>query len=473
MTGIYVAHTPAQTEQASTLVDLLESSLSLDESGIRCSTLPGYATTRSNGEGLRADIGGSQAVIALVDDHALRDPQLMLELGVAFTYDKRMMLLVEGAERGDSLPGALRELSLVERIDGNALVSMVEDLAFELGLRPRLGEGAQEAIRQLSTAPPPADEVPTVRPVQAHMEAADVEVPKAAPVPQLDAQPQALLEVQPGGEHPPEPLRESEPDPALSASPERERHDSVEEIQLEDDDLWMVDDEVSVPGSIPAPTAPTPAPTVAPEVADAGPQAPEPLPAPSFTPVPEPAFEPVSVQESTSCVEALEAGRAISECSFHREAGGNFASELEGSFGRFVDSVGGSWDSLRHLADVDVWLAATDNLLEGLRTDQRYAADWYELGYQFSTLRSIAEGGMPADPDDYPAYAEIWQQSLDQFWRSADCVQIPPEEVVRVRSMLENLLGPENERDYTNLVRSLETLKGHAETADKQRRWFG
>jgi hypothetical protein len=39
--------------------------------------------------------------------------------------------------------------------------------------------------------------------------------------------------------------------------------------------------------------------------------------------------------------------------------------------------------------------------------------------------------------------------------------------------MLENLLGPEASRDYSNLAHSLEALRGQAETAEKHRHWFG
>ena len=45
---------------------------------------------------------------------------------------------------------------VIARVDREALVALIEDLAFDLGVRPRIGQEAQRALELLSSAPPPA-----------------------------------------------------------------------------------------------------------------------------------------------------------------------------------------------------------------------------------------------------------------------------------------------------------------------------
>lgn len=396
-TGILIIHTPSQLEQASSLVDLLEASLSLPPGAILCSSLPGYAwssrSAPSSDQPARftATLDAIGAAIALVDGAAVRDPQLCFDLAAAWARGKRIALLADSSALRDQLPTQLGRAQVIARMDRAGLASMVEDLAFELGLSPRLGQDAQRALELLSSAPPPPDKETNGTPAHdsttdAYAEARDLPMTAAVP-----------SEVADNGE--------------LT---------SDDELELSDADV-------------------------------------EPLREPELP----------SQLDAVSRELSLEAGRAISECSFHRDEQGDFSIELERSFGRFVDAVGGNWPELKRLGDIDVWLGATDNLLQSLPQDSQHISEWYELGFQFSTLRSIAEHGLPADPTERAVYEELWNQSMAAFRESAKSARIAAREARRVQKLLENLIGPEPQRDYTNVARSLQELRVLAEEADR------
>jgi hypothetical protein len=335
------------------------------------------------------------AAIALIDGATVRDPELCFDLAAAWGRGKRIALLADCAERREQLPPQLQKTEIVPRVDRTALASFVEDLAFDLGLRPRIGQDAQRAIEQLSSAPPPPD-------------------PRSNGAP-ANGSHTAGAEVRRGFQIAPRP-------PAIPS--EVFGNDEV----TADDELELMSGE-------------------------------------DVEPVPE--RELPGFISGDSCELSLEAGRAISECSFHRDEGGNFAAELGRSFGRFIDAVGGNWRELERLGDVDGWLGATDNLLASLPPNKKHISEWYELGFQFSTLHSIAEQGWPLDPEQRAAYQELWNQAMTAFLQAAESAQITTLKAQRVQVLLENLIGPEPQRDYTNVARSLHELRSLAEQADR------
>jgi hypothetical protein len=445
--GILIIHTPGQLNEVSTLVDLLEASLALPSGAIACSSLPGYAWAGRNAPAAERQASFSQALqdaqaaIALVDDHAIGDAQLWFDLAAAWARGKRVAVLADHAERRTQIPLQLGGGEVIDRLDRSAIVGLVEDLAFQLGVRPRIGQDAQRAIQQLSSAPPPMaveKEVPTVRPPAAQTRSGG-----ATGVDTIEAMP---------------------PPPAVP-----------NELRAEAD---VTDPDVTQPAAV------QPAPVSEPEPEPISPE-PEPEPEPiSATALPaEPAddgdayelndgdFEPLRAFEPelapVSCQLSLEAGRAISECSFHREEGENLIAELERSFGCFIDAVGGNWLELKRLGDVEVWLGATDNLLASLPPHKTYIASWYEVGFQFATLHSIAAQGVPNDPEQLAVFQELWEQSMTAFRQAAEIVQVGARDLRRQQALLENLIGPEQRRDYSNIGRSLDELRGLAQAADR------
>ncbi len=164
---------------------------------------------------------------------------------------------------------------------------------------------------------------------------------------------------------------------------------------------------------------------------------------------------------------SLGAGIAFSECSFDGKQGGDFANELDEPFGAFVDALGGSWSDLRALNDLDLWEGATENLLSALPTEMSSVVRWYEFGGLLSTVLNIGARGLPeGEQQDDEALTSRLKGHMDDLLRLAGELGLPEQGIADIRSMLENLTGPESEKDYTNVARTLQVARELAEAAD-------
>jgi hypothetical protein len=432
--SILVLHSARQLEQASNLVDLLEAALPLGDGGIRCTSLPGYAWS-DGGEG-SVPIADAGAAIALVDDDALSDAQLLCDLGAVWATGKRVAVIVEQPELRERLPVQLRTGHVLERGDRVALAALVEDIAFDIGVDPRLGREANRLIEVISVPPPAPSSPPASSPPASARKGASTKPPAAPsrPAPRVtaprDPAPMAAAA------HAFAPDEEAElhapkavPPPPIAPSVRAQLHDPREDDTVEPLDLVEELD-------------------------------PEPLRVP-------PESRPSQPVVRVRCEVALEAGRAIGESAFHGDDGGGPGAELDGDFARFIEAIGGSFEELQHLGEVEQWLGAIDGLLEGLPQSARVFAEWYEIGFQYATLKCIAEQGMPEAPEDLEVFEEMWNRALGQLRDSAKVAGLPSHELRRVQALLENVAGPSAFRDYSNLGASLTELRELARNADR------
>jgi hypothetical protein len=166
-----------------------------------------------------------------------------------------------------------------------------------------------------------------------------------------------------------------------------------------------------------------------------------------------------------SCSASLQAGRAISDCVFHRSAGGRFADELDVPFGAFVASLGTDWSALRNLDDLDVWVEAAENVLAKLGPAERRVRCFYEIGFQLSTLINLAHGALEDEAGE-TALQQNWQRAFDTLRQAALQADVASDAVDALRPMLENLYGPRDRRDVANLGRVQESVREFAAQAD-------
>jgi hypothetical protein len=481
--SILIIHTTEQLEQASNLVDLLETSLALDAGAIVCTSLPGYARADSS-----QPLEDMSAAIALVDDSSVGVTQFWFDLATAWTTGRRIAVVLGVPELRSSLPVQLQQPHITVRPDRDALRTRVEDLAFDLGVSPRLGRDALRLLDQLSTLPPPH-----LSPSSPAMSGSDLAEPRTALRDRRVREPEERETFEP---------RAFEQRDTFERSPALERDTLESERAFEPASSFERDTLESIaeplrarPESDFADTPPFSSSDTAQSLRgdaafDSFIEVPAPAPIPQLIgddgieemdeldplelvdePEPEPEASPVSRFSQTvtrlRCEAALDAGRAIAECSFHRDDGGDIVSELEDSFGRFIEAIGGRWGELVRLGDVELWLGATDNLLEALPSSARAVAEWYEIGFQYATLKCIAEQGVPEDAEARSVYEEMWNRSMQQLWESAESAELPRRETRRVQTQLENVIGPSAYRDYSNLAASLATLRDMARNADR------
>src|SRR5947209_5685917 len=85
-TKIFISHSSADESLASALVDLLLSSILLEDSDIRCTSVPGHKLPVGSdfASTLRDDIGESSVVIGLITPHALTSSWVLFELGATW-----------------------------------------------------------------------------------------------------------------------------------------------------------------------------------------------------------------------------------------------------------------------------------------------------------------------------------------------------------------------------------------------------
>ena len=101
--------------------------------------------------------------------------------------------------------------------------------------------------------------------------------------------------------------------------------------------------------------------------------------------------------------------------------GRRFIAELERSFGCFIDAVGGNWLELKRIGDIEVWLGATDNLLEVARRRARSTSPTGTRSASSSpTLQSIVAQGVPDEPEQLAVFQELWEQSMAAFQSAAE-----------------------------------------------------
>ncbi len=154
-----------------------------------------------------------------------------------------------------------------------------------------------------------------------------------------------------------------------------------------------------------------------------------------------------------SCSDSLQAGRAVSDCVFHRAQSSAFADELDMPFGVFLAALGGNWSMLRDLEDLDVWLEAADNLLVSLDAHEQHVRCWYEIGFELATLLNLARAELEGEGPAVEEIEESWQTAWATLQRAAHQAGVDGDTVAELHDLLDNLRGPQPERDYANLGR--------------------
>jgi hypothetical protein len=427
---MFVCHAKSDIEATSEIVDALEGALELQTGTLVASSLPGYAAD-IRGEGdLHATLTGATLMLALFTERSTYDPEFVFELGAAWALGIDVLPLLLGATSETDVPWPLRDRPSIRAQDPTAWNELVTQLSHRLqaAVRDRVNLAAPPAVPEV--APPPPEPV-------------DRELPVPEMPPVLDGPFQAQLEAVEALQAAYE-LNDAKTDEQEAASRAVDDLDADPYAGRAENPVSMIAP-VAVGGSHPVEIPPAPA-------------------------VPAEAFEPPSDVRPhlPSYTMALEAGRALSDCVFNREEGFDFTKELDVPFGRFVDAMGGSWAELSKLKDFDVWLGATENLLQSLPDDERRISAWYEVGYEVAVLHNLAGQGLFDSDERRPEAERLWRRSLERFLIRAENASIPYEDLARVLALLENLVAPRTERDLANIGRSLDELRRQAAGADRQ-----
>jgi hypothetical protein len=148
---IFISHSHQNRAAANALVDMLLSGLSLADSDIRCTSVPGHQLElgKSIAELLKADINQAPALIALVSEESLNSNWVMFELGAAWGLERHVYPILGPNMQSRNLPGPLGNLSCIEieSPDASSRTSdLLQQLAKDLNVESKSGGKARAKL---------------------------------------------------------------------------------------------------------------------------------------------------------------------------------------------------------------------------------------------------------------------------------------------------------------------------------------
>jgi TIR domain len=148
---IFISHSHQDSQVANALVDMLLSGLSLEDSDIRCTSVPGHQLElgKNIAELLKTDISQAPALIALVSEESLTSNWVMFELGAAWGLERRVYPILGPNMQSSNLPGSLANLTYIEieSPDASSRTSdLLQQLAQELSVESKSGGKARAKL---------------------------------------------------------------------------------------------------------------------------------------------------------------------------------------------------------------------------------------------------------------------------------------------------------------------------------------
>ncbi|MEZ5594320.1 MAG: TIR domain-containing protein [Gammaproteobacteria bacterium] len=145
---IFISHSHQNDNAAKALVDFLLSSLSLEDSDIRCTSVPGHQLRfgKSIAELLKADISEAPVLIAMISKESVGSDWVLFELGAAWGLNRDLYPILGPSLQIKDLPGPLSAVPCVEIESPDApsrMSDLVQQLAEDLQVATRNGGKAQ------------------------------------------------------------------------------------------------------------------------------------------------------------------------------------------------------------------------------------------------------------------------------------------------------------------------------------------
>lgn len=153
-TKIFISHSAADEQLASALVDCLLSSMVLDDTELRCTSVAGHKLPVGCdfAKTLMEDIGDSSLVVGLITASAVSSSWVLFELGATWGAGKNLKPLVADSIELKALPGPLSGRHVAKFSSRSDVAQFIEEIAATIDAKPRTAAKIDKAIEQLLSA---------------------------------------------------------------------------------------------------------------------------------------------------------------------------------------------------------------------------------------------------------------------------------------------------------------------------------
>lgn len=160
MITIFISHAKNDEALATNFVKLITDSLEIPQTGIRCTSVPGYKFSGAThvSSQIRKELNESKIVLGIISKNSLMSSYVLFELGAGWLLEKAYALISNDIDFVN-IPGPLKENHALKLNDRNDLFSLIEDLCKTTGNKQKtmsLVNAAVEAFLNSLNAVTPA-----------------------------------------------------------------------------------------------------------------------------------------------------------------------------------------------------------------------------------------------------------------------------------------------------------------------------
>jgi hypothetical protein len=151
MLKVFVSHSSEDEALASALVDSIMTSMNIDDTDIRCTSVPGHkldvgADTATT---LRDDLGETAVAVGLVSRHSISSAWVLFELGAVWGARKHLKPLITDDLDYKDLPGPLIGTHVARLSSKSDLVQFIDEIAAITQSNKRTAPKIDAAINKL------------------------------------------------------------------------------------------------------------------------------------------------------------------------------------------------------------------------------------------------------------------------------------------------------------------------------------
>ena len=137
---VFISHKEEDVKTAELLVNLILSSLNIEENQLRCTSVPGHKLDFGSkiSEQLKSDICVSTVIFALLTSQSLKSDWVLFELGASWVFGKLLIPILEPGLSYEKLPGPLKEYPCIQ-IENEDVADRILDALKQVGKELKIG----------------------------------------------------------------------------------------------------------------------------------------------------------------------------------------------------------------------------------------------------------------------------------------------------------------------------------------------